>query len=52
MIVQPSLSTERKDHAPAEEHVCARHGTELLGCKSPHLVFVGPKARRRARAQP
>jgi hypothetical protein len=21
MIVQPSLSTERKDHAPAEEHV-------------------------------
>jgi hypothetical protein len=32
--------------------VCARHGTELVGCKSPRQVFVEPKARRRARAQP
>jgi hypothetical protein len=30
--------------------VCARHGTELVGCKSPCQVFVEPKARRRTRA--
>jgi hypothetical protein len=28
--------------------VCARHGTELTGCKSPCQVFVEPKARSRA----
>jgi hypothetical protein len=30
--------------------VCARHGTELVGCKSPRQVEAEPKARRRARA--
>jgi len=30
--------------------VCAGHGTELVGWKSPHQVFAEPKARRRARA--
>ena len=30
--------------------VCARHGTELVGCKSLHQVFVEPKVRRRTRA--
>jgi hypothetical protein len=30
--------------------VCARHGTELVGCKSPRRVIVEPKDRRRARA--
>jgi hypothetical protein len=32
--------------------VCAGHGTELTGCKSPCQVFAQPKARRRARASP
>jgi len=30
--------------------VCARHGTELTGWKSPCQVIAEPKARRRARA--
>jgi hypothetical protein len=31
-------------------NVCARHGTELTGCRSPCLVSAEPKARSRARA--
>ena len=34
----------------AEGDVCARHGTERAGWKSPCQVFAEPKARRRARA--
>jgi len=30
--------------------VCARHGTDRAGCKSPCQVIAEPKARRRARA--
>jgi hypothetical protein len=32
--------------------VCAGHGTELTGCKSPRQVSAQPKARSRARASP
>ncbi len=32
--------------------VCARHGTERAGCKSPRQVFAEPKARKRTRASP
>jgi hypothetical protein len=32
--------------------VCAGHGTELTGCKSPCQVSAQPKARSRARASP
>jgi hypothetical protein len=32
--------------------VCAGHGTELTGCKSPCQVFAEPKARSRTRASP
>jgi hypothetical protein len=38
--------------AAVEIGVCAGHGTELTGCKSPCQVFAQPKARRRARASP
>jgi hypothetical protein len=43
--------TGRQIAGACEKPVCARHGTELVGCKSPRQVFVEPKARRRARAQ-
>ena len=42
MVSSPLLSTG----------VCAGHGTELTGRKSPCQVFAEPKARRRARACP
>jgi hypothetical protein len=32
--------------------VCAGHGTELTGCKSPCQVVAEPQARRRTRASP
>src|SRR5262245_4791800 len=35
---------------PLTGSVCARHGTELTGWKSPCQVSAEPKARRRARA--
>jgi len=36
--------------ATAEHDVCARHGTDRAGWKSPCQVFAEPKARRRTRA--
>jgi hypothetical protein len=45
--------TRRSPSAPAgDECVCARHGTDRAGWKSPCQVFAEPKARRRARASP
>jgi hypothetical protein len=48
--VNESLHRMRKKPRPGELFVCAGHGTELTGCKSPNQVFAEPKVRRRARA--